>query len=139
MNDVNKKYFLDTNIFLRVLIPENEEMFLRSSLFLQKIKEGEIQAYTSSFVLTEINWVLRSYYKYSKQKCISAVESILSLPNLKITSDHEIRNAISLAKENNIKFVDAILASHIIFEGKNAILISYDKEFDRLSIKREEP
>jgi predicted nucleic-acid-binding protein len=134
-----KKYFIDSNVFLRVLVRDNEEMFQKSYSFLESVKNGEKKACTSSFVIAEVQWVLSNFYKFPKEKSIAAISGILALSHLKILSDHSIQLAVELYKNNAIKFVDTILASHTFFTQKNAVMLSYDKEFDKIKIKREEP
>jgi len=134
----HKKYFVDTNVFLRVIVKENRSLFQDSWDFLSLVKQGHITACTSNLVLSEINWVLSSFYKFNKQQVIQALESILNLKNLKINDKHDSFLSIDLYKKHKVKFVDCLIASNEIFQ-KDTVIVSYDKDFDKLGVVRVEP
>jgi predicted nucleic-acid-binding protein len=109
---VSKKspyYFIDTNIFLRVLIRDNEKKFSDVTTFLEGIRNNLYPAYTSSFVLAELVWILSSYYKLNKADVVKAAESILNLNGLSFVENHDSSEALSLYKKYNVKFVDCLI------------------------------
>jgi len=132
-------YFIDTNIFLRVLIKEKERIFQESFLVLKLIKEKKISAFTSSLVLAEVVWVLNSCYGFKKKEIIQAIKGILNLKNLQIIDKFDPYLAISFYEKYKVKFIDAFIASHYLISKKEAIIVSYDKDFDKLKLKRKEP
>lgn len=132
-----KPVFIDTNVFLRVLVKEDEQAYQQCISFLKKISEGKIKAITSTLVFLEINFVLLSFYKFQKEKVQQALESILDLPHLKIVDIFNMREAIEIYKETKIKFVDCLLAS--LLKKKDLKIVSYDLDFDKLKIKRLTP
>lgn len=134
-----ERYFLDTNIFLRVLIRDQEREFQECFTLLSEIKEGKITAFTSTLVLAEINWTLLRTYKFPKEKAVVGTDAVLSLRNLKIVDDFHARLGLLLYKEHSVKFIDALLASHKLIQEKKAVIVSYDKDFDKLGVLRKEP
>ena len=137
-SDKRPIYFIDSNVFLRVLVKEDETSFRSCVKLLEKVNIKKMQALTSDLVLAEVSWVLNSYYDFSKAKVISALEGIVNLTGLKIKNTTDISTAIDLYKNNKVKFIDALIASDKMF-ALNGIVISYDKDFDKLGIKRKEP
>ena len=137
----SKSYFVDTNIFLRVIIKEDEKTFKECFQALEKIKSGKINAFTSSLVLVEVNWVLSKFYKFSKDKTCLALKSILNLKGLKIIDKHNPFLAISIYEKSNVKFIDALIASNFLTDRDklNIIILSYDKDFDKIGVKRKSP
>ncbi len=135
----NKKYFIDTNVFLRVLIKEDKKTFLECKKLFERIKKGEIQAYTSSLVLAEIHWVLNSFYKLQKKEILKALASILNLRHLKITEKVDPALALRLYSNFKVKFIDCLIASNPEIFSKKTTIISYDKDFDKLGVKRKTP
>ena len=77
-------YFVDSNIFLRVLIKDNKKQYQESFTFLEAVKQNKLIAITNTPVLAEIVWTLLSFYKFPKEKVISGVKSIVQLNGLKI-------------------------------------------------------
>lgn len=132
-------YFIDTNIFLRVFIKENKKAFADCLKFLKLISDGEIPAYTSTIILMEINFVLSSFYKFPKNKVVEALKSIIELPHLKIIDDISPRYSLHLYQKNKVKFVDCLISSSSLIINGKAAIISYDRDFDSLKIKRLEP
>lgn len=132
-------YFIDTNIFLRTLVKENEKTFKESVGILKLIKNNKIQACTCNLVFAEVDWVLEKLYKFSKQQAIEALEGILELKNLKIFDTANFLFGLNLYKNNNAKFIDCLIAANCLFSKHNAVIISYDKDFDKLNVKRIEP
>ena len=132
-------YFIDTNIFLRILIKEDEKIFNECYKLLELIRERKIKSFTSSLILAETNWVLDSFYKFEKPKIIKALRSILNLKGLKIID--EVNPAISLEifQNHNVKLIDALIASNPAILNKTMTIISYDKDFEKIDIIRKEP
>ncbi len=132
-------YFIDTNIFLRVLVKEDEGVFKDCQKFLNLIRQNKIKASTSTIILSEIDWVLESFYKFPKEKVIEGLSSILKLKNLKITDRFNPDLAIEIYKNSLVKFIDALIASNPQIFQKKVIVVSYDKDFDKIGVKRKEP
>lgn len=133
------KYFLDTNIFIRVLELENKKIFNECHKVLDLVKNLKIKAYTSSTVLSEIVWVLGSSYNESREKILTGLSSILKLNNLKIIDNYDLSKALELYSDFSVKFIDALIASNPEIQAKKMTVVSYDKDFDKLKVKRLEP
>ncbi len=127
-------YFIDTNIFLRVLIKEDETQYARCYSVLKAIKENKIKARTSTVVLTEIVWTLNSYYKFPKKDITIAVRSILHLRGLDIKDYYNYPKALEWYEKYSIKFIDALIASHPEIQEKKMTIISYDRDYRKLPV-----
>lgn len=134
-----KSYFIDTNIFLRALTKDDLKAFGAVIELLQKIKGGYYKAYTSSLVLAEIAWVLGSYYKLKKLDVVKALDSITSLNGLQFIEGQDIVRALELYRSLNVKFIDCLISTTLVSHPKDWIIVSYDKDFDKLKILRLEP
>lgn len=130
---------IDTNVFLRVFVKEDEYMFQASRGVLDLIVKGVIAAYTNTIVLTEIQFVLTTVYRHQRIKIKEALEAVLSVPNIKIIDDTDARLAIATYGKTNIKFTDCLLASSKLIQEGKAAIVSYDRDFDKLGIRRVEP
>ena len=132
-------YFIDTNIFLRVLIKDDEKTFSGCIRFLELVREDKIKAFTSSLVLAEACWTLLSYCHFPKGRTVKALESILALKNLKIIDSFDPYLAIDFYSGKSVKFIDSLIASLIKSEKRKFVVISFDKDFDKLGVYRVEP
>lgn len=133
------KYFIDSNIFLRILIGDEKNQLTECISFLTLVKENKIDAYTSSLVLAEIVWTLTSYYQFPKEKVVRVVRSILNLRGIKIIDNYDHLWATDKYKKTSAKFIDCLIASISEVKSRNMTVVSYDKDFDKLPILRKEP
>jgi uncharacterized protein len=133
--------FIDTNIFLRVLIAGTEErVFNDCRNLLEKVKFKQLSGYTSSLVLAEINWTLGSYYSLPRAEVVEALKGIIHLKNLGITDDFNVEYAVDIyAGNKKVKFIDCLISSIKKIRTGKIHLVSYDRDFDSLGIKRLEP
>ncbi|OGM18364.1 hypothetical protein A2686_04380 [Candidatus Woesebacteria bacterium RIFCSPHIGHO2_01_FULL_38_10] len=123
-----KKIFLDTNIFLRVLVSDNKQAE-ESAVLLRKIESGRLIPYTSTIVLLETAFTLRSYYKIKNTQIIKDVEKILKLRNLTIIEKTDFRKSLEIHKKTKVKLPDCLIATQI---PANTVLVTYDREFQKI-------
>lgn len=133
-----KKVFLDTNIFLRFLVEAKGKQFRECVRLFELVESGQIKGVICSVVVLEIYFTLRSFYGFSFEKCGQILSRVLKLKNLKIRDDFDYSQALDLFLETKIKFADCLIAS-LGFLKKGGWLVSYDKDFDKLGVKRIEP
>lgn len=133
------KYFLDTNIFLRIIAKDDQAKLAVCEKLIDKISQKKIKASTSSLVLAEVVWTCGKGYKLTRMEVTEVAKSILSIKNLKFEEKVNPAAAVEMFSDNNIKFADCLIASNSqISDGRMAV-VSYDKDFDKLGIKRVEP
>ena len=128
------EYCLDTNIFLRVFIRENEHAYQSSVSLLEKIKRGICKAHVHDLVLAEIVWTLQSVYKQPKQTAIALVESILNLNGLDLISGYDRQMSLRLYKSFPVKYIDACLASIKEVKQKKWAIVTFDTDFKKLPV-----
>ncbi len=131
-------YFVDTNIFIRILVKEDERSFHECFQFFQHVYSGKIKIITSSLVLAEVHWVLSSFYRFEKDKTIEALQNILNT-RVRVKDGSNVSFALEMFRNTNVKLTDAFIASHPLIEKRRATIVSYDKDFDKLGIPRKEP
>lgn len=132
-------YFLDTNIFLRVLAKDDEKSFGECKKVLDGVKRGEIDAVTANLVLVEVLWTLESYYGWDKKRVVRSLRSIVNLGGLRTVDGYILDTALGKYGAKGVKFVDAMIASIEEVEAKDWIVVSYDRDFDKLGVVRKEP
>lgn len=133
------KYFIDTNVFLRVLIKENEDTFASCVNLLVKVKGGQIEALTSSLVLAEVGWTLGSYYKFSRKSIVAAIRSIVSLHCLKIEDEPDWLFALESYSKKNVKLIDCVIASKKEIREKKWTVVTFDEDFRKLGVLTAKP
>lgn len=133
------KYFIDSNIFLKALIPTDSGQTRWSLDLISELKSNKLKVYISSVILSEIVWVAMKTYGISKHETVEFVKSILALPGIKVVDTFRPKDALDLFLHSSVKFIDALIASHPRIASGAMSVISYDHDFDKMGIKRVEP
>src|SRR3972149_4154847 len=131
-------YFVDTNIFLRVIVKESESTFNDCLSFLKLAEGGEVRCRTSHLVLAEVVWMLSSYYRLPKQKSVASLQGIEGL-GIKIIDDFHFGTALRTYRDSSVKYIDALIASIEQIQRKEWSIVSYDRDFDKIAVLRKEP
>ena len=134
-----KRVFVDTNIFLETLIKRKKEDYLQCVRLFELARDRKIKLVTAVVVIAEVAWTLKSFYGFSRQKVADGLESIYRLPGLSMIDKYDLSVAISMYKNSGVKFVDALVASIKPVGEKEWVVVSYDKDFDKLGVIRKEP
>ena len=107
------RLFLDSNIWLRFIMADDPKMFDTCAALFQSINRGEITPYSSSIVLLEVGYVLRSVYKIGKLDVISDLETVVTTQGLVLIEKTNFREALILHKQTGIKLADCLIATQI--------------------------
>ena len=132
-------YFLDTNIFLRPVTKDHFQQTADCEKLFLLIQDNTIEAVTSNIVLAEFLWTAQSFYHVSKQETVASMKGILGIPGLAIEDSFDPFAALQYYESFPVKFIDALIASHTLIQERKAIVVSYDKDFDKLGVPRTEP
>lgn len=128
--------FLDSNIFLRYFLKENELVFRRLEKLFSEIISGNIIGVANAMIIAEVVWVLSRSYKWNKEKICDNIEFILITPNIRFKDKAILVNAVNVYEEKNIGFIDAYNYSYMKANGIDEIY-SFDRDFDKLKdVKR---
>lgn len=131
--------FVDTNIFLRVCVRDDQVQAKHCQAVIEAIQRGDVTAITSETVIAEFVWTALSFYKLQKSIIAPMVKALLALPHLHIQGVPDMLVAIELYEQHSIKFIDAIIASYELVQLGKLPILSYDKDFDKVGIQRYEP
>jgi len=136
---MRERNFIDANIFLRALLPKNNAQHDECVAFLDAVRRDKISASTSPLVMAEVAWVSMKTYGIPKDEVIDGLLWITNLRYLVIEDSSDVHTAARLYAAHNVKFIDALIASHPDLQGGSMAVISYDKDFDKLGVRRVEP
>lgn len=134
-----KRYFVDTNVFIDIVMKRDEKRFRQCSRFFQKVKLNKIKAATGNVVLAELIWTLKSFYGIGKEEIARRIKSIIKLRGIKLVDNYDSLRAIDLYQSKSIKYIDALIASIRPIQEKKWTVVSFDKDFDRIAVNRKEP
>ncbi len=128
------KIVLDTNILVRIFVADIKKQTRECLRLLKFLKEekSKFRVYIPQIVALELAWVLGGkYYGFSRQK-ISLILTSLMTENFQIAHKIDLKKGLNIFKKYNVKFGDAIIASADVVWKEGAIIVSYDKDFDKI-------
>ena len=117
MNNV----LIDTNVILRYLLEDNEEMALTA----EHIIDGG--AWTTSEVLAEVTYILEKYYEMPREDVAWALNIIYI--KVETRPQRIVLRAISEYEATNLDFVDCMMVAYAI-EGRERTF-SFDKGINK--------
>lgn len=134
--------FLDTNIFLRYLIPGDESKARACFALFQRVKAGKEPVTTSESVVAEITCVLRSkaHYSLAPADIAARLRPMLALRGLKLPHKGTFLRAFDVWEAYPaLDFEDALTVAHME-RLRLSDVFSYDKDFGGIpGIERLEP
>lgn len=123
------KVFLDTNVFIRFLVPEDPETHASVRSLIEECGKGNVRPYTSSFVLFECSFVLHRIYGFPDIRVQDCLEKIIAMRNMTVVDSSDTRGALEMWKKTRVKFTDCLIATQV---PKGVALVTYDRDFIKL-------
>lgn len=126
-----KRLWVDANVLLRFLTGEPEGLAERSARLMRRAEAGDVRLVLSPLVVAEIVWVLKSFYGHSYTEIARVVVPLLSADGVEVDQREVLIQAIELARDKNVDFLDAVLALQAVRNGET--VCTFDKaDFKRL-------
>jgi predicted nucleic acid-binding protein len=130
-----KKYFVDTNVFMRYLVNDEPGHADRVEKLLDKAEKGEIRLITGPPVFFELAWTLKSFYEMKKDNIYNCLLSIAGIPGLDIADVDVITESLEIYKEHAIEFSDAYISVLSKRLGASGVVTFNKKHFNKLDVK----
>ena len=133
--------FVDTNVFLRALVRDDEAKWKRSLELFGRAERGEERLLTSESVVAEIVYVLSSPVLYSllRTEVTARVRPFIEVRGLHVDHKTRILTALDRYETTNLDFEDCLSVDYALDAGCDAIY-SHDRGFDRVpGVTRIEP
>lgn len=133
--------FVDTNVFIRMLIGDDPVKAERCFQLFQHVQRGETILHTSEAIIAEVAYVLasRATYRFPRDAVVAALRPLLGLPGLRLDDKDAIFGALGLWETSNLDFEDCLAVAQMQKLGLERIF-SYDRGLDRVpGIVRLEP
>lgn len=133
--------FIDANIFLRHLTRDDPVKAERCYELFKRAQANEVELTTSESVIAEVVYVLSSskqLYQLSREEIRARLYPLLLLPGLRLAHRKMYLRALDLYALYPIDFEDALAAAQMERQ-KITEIYSYDRDLDRLDLRRLEP
>ena len=128
MNEM-KRFLLDTNVFLRVLLNDLPSQADQVEKFIKEAKRDKVELLVPQIIVFEIVFALEKYYQFRKEDVIDKIKTILAMDYLKIQDRETFNEAISLFGQGNLSLTDCFLIQ--LAEIRGASIFTFDKDMKR--------
>ena len=105
-----RRYFVDSNVFLRFYSEDDQKQRLQVKAMLLRAQRKEIELYCGPPVFFEVAWVLATTYELPHDRILETLETMLCTPNLRVLDVETVKDAIELARKTNQGFADSYIA-----------------------------
>ena len=122
--------FVDSNVFIYVLVKSPKDDYIIAKRILQRIEEGE-EAVTNTAVIQEIvNWLEYNNRRREIEKLLTAINSYIAMKKAGVSWSDMIA-AMDDMNKYGLDFVDALTLQTMKRNNINEIYTN-DRDFDRV-------
>jgi predicted nucleic acid-binding protein len=120
---------LDANAILRFLRFDIPAQANAVEARIIQARSGRMIIHVHPLVMSEVVFVLESYYAHPRQKIVSDLMIFLNTPGLHFFEETRLRDALLRYRDKNVSFVDAFLAS--LGAETSHPVFSFDRGLDK--------
>jgi len=129
---------LDTNVLIRFLTSDKTQKFRGVYTLFESLEQGDLRVELKLIVLFQVVFVLKSFYSVPREDIATGMLGILEYKGIIVKEKKNVRRMIELWRDSKLDIVDCYLIACLEGDRQN-ILYSYDRDFDKFKINREEP
>lgn len=126
MRDSTKTYVVDANVILRFLTRDHEVLWKRSVEVVEAMEAGRIQLLCDPVTLSEVVFVLGSFYKLTGEHISQILKPILQADGFHVPDKQRYLRALDLFATSVPHFGDACACAAALEECEGR-LVSFDK------------
>ena len=122
---------IDTNILVRYLTQDDQVQSAPAAEIIEAKLSDDDPGFISVVVMAETVWVLERSYGFNGVEIASAVERILSADALVVESEQEVFTAMTVLKQGDGSFADALIGALAVKVGCE-LTLTFDRKASRL-------
>jgi predicted nucleic-acid-binding protein len=126
-------HVIDTNIVLRYLLADHEDLFERARQLMSEVQAGRRKAYLAESVAAECILVLTKFYKVPKEEAAGRLSELLDYKGFVGNNLPALKHALAIFIAQKIAFVDAVILAIVRDNGWH--LDTFDKALAKLAAK----
>lgn len=128
---------IDANVILRFLVEEEAEtvMAQRTKALFARVNKNEEKILILRCVIFEVVYVLEKFYKTQRKIIADILARLIRAKGVSVPGKNRILSALEKYASINVDFVDCYLAAAMEL-GDIKEIYSFDKDLDRLGVKR---
>lgn len=123
--------FLDTNVILRYLIRDNEDMAKAALALLMDIERGDQQVLTSPMVIFETVFTLQTHFRVPREHIRTVLKPVINLDGLLLDEKQVFLRVLDTYVDVNVSFADAFNAAYMTIRGSSE-MYTWDRGMSRI-------
>jgi predicted nucleic-acid-binding protein len=123
---------IDTNVLLHAVTNDDQGPAAVARRIMQAFGDT-LKGAVCPVVLAELGWSLKTAYGMSRLDVVTVVESLLGSPNLTILEREAVQMATRAARQDNLDFPDALIASLHVAAGCETT-VTFDQRASQSSL-----
>jgi predicted nucleic-acid-binding protein len=122
---------LDTNVLVRWLVEDDDDQTARVQTLFESSRASQATLFVPSTVMLELEWVLRSRYRFDKAAVLQAV-NLLETQELEFQAEAALEGALHLYRQGGAaEFADCLHAG-LCGAADRTPLLTFDEKASRL-------
>lgn len=122
---------VDTNVLVRYLVRDDALQYQRAMACIDGVVAAGGQVHITRTVTLELEWVLRSCYKFDKPAVLQTMRALLESGDVSFEAEGSIEHACYLYEHSNADFADALHLACCTSE-KALPFLTFDDKASRL-------
>lgn len=122
---------LDTNVLVRWIVDDDPRQSVRAQRLFEDAHEQGMPLFVPSTVMLELEWVLRSRYKFDKSTVLGTCNALLETQELEFQDEPALERALAFYRQNPADFADCVHAGQCGSAGR-VPMITFDEAAARL-------
>lgn len=127
----DKTYAIDTNVILRYLLQDNDDLAPAANAIMEAVDDGKLSVSCDPVVLAEVVFVLGSFYKLSAEEIRVALSPIVKSDGVLIPNKDRYIRALELYVTAGIHYGDACACAAAMDECDGRLL-SFDRKLSKV-------
>lgn len=124
---------LDTNVLVRWLTNDDAAQCAAvARLFDDAIGQG-VRLFVTTTVMLELEWVLRSRYRYDKPQVLAAMNALLDVTELEFQTEPALEQALWLFKQTGSRDFADCLHIALVSQISQGPLLTFDERAARIA------
>jgi len=119
-------YALDTNVLVRYIVQDDKEQAQKAARAIERLT-SEDRAFIPCIVLCEVNRVLKTAYKVSKEERLAALKKIISVAAFDVERLECCTKALKSYEKGHADFSDYLIREIAQYEGYDTVLTFDEK------------
>ena len=122
---------LDTNVLVRLLVGDDLRQTQQAEALARRSAETEEALFIPLTVALELEWVLRSRYRFPKDTVLAAFVNLLETREIEFQDEGSVERALFFYRSKNADFAECLHLGCAVTHGRLP-LVTFDAQAARL-------